>query len=62
MLKSLKSLLLFGTVLLCSFTVKSDDDGMLKTVVIDAGHGGKDPGTRGKISREKDIVLDWPPK
>ena len=30
----------------------------LKTVVIDAGHGGKDPGTVvGKI-REKDVVLD----
>lgn len=29
----------------------------LKTVVIDAGHGGKDPGAIGKNSREKDIVL-----
>jgi len=27
------------------------------TVVIDAGHGGKDPGTLGKLTREKDIVL-----
>ena len=27
------------------------------TVVIDAGHGGKDPGTLGKTSREKDVVL-----
>jgi N-acetylmuramoyl-L-alanine amidase len=26
-------------------------------VVIDPGHGGKDPGALGKISREKDIVL-----
>jgi N-acetylmuramoyl-L-alanine amidase len=26
-------------------------------VVIDAGHGGKDPGTLGKFTREKDIVL-----
>ncbi len=30
----------------------------LKTVVIDAGHGGKDPGSLGKFSKEKDIVLD----
>lgn len=28
-----------------------------KTVVIDAGHGGRDPGAVGKISKEKDIVL-----
>lgn len=30
----------------------------LKTVVIDAGHGGKDSGARGRKSKEKDIVLD----
>ena len=29
----------------------------LRTVVIDAGHGGKDPGAIGKISKEKDITL-----
>lgn len=29
----------------------------LKTVVIDAGHGGKDPGAHGKFSREKDVAL-----
>lgn len=28
-----------------------------KTVVIDAGHGGKDPGAIGKLVKEKDIVL-----
>jgi N-acetylmuramoyl-L-alanine amidase len=33
---------------------------ILKTVVIDPGHGGKDPGAIGKILRlrEKDVVLD----
>ncbi len=29
----------------------------VKKIVIDAGHGGKDPGTIGKISKEKDITL-----
>lgn len=29
----------------------------IKTVVIDAGHGGKDPGAVGKVSKEKDITL-----
>lgn len=29
----------------------------LRTVVIDAGHGGKDPGTVGKTLKEKDVVL-----
>lgn len=29
----------------------------IKTVVIDPGHGGKDPGTLGSHSQEKDVVL-----
>ncbi|PKP52982.1 MAG: N-acetylmuramoyl-L-alanine amidase [Bacteroidetes bacterium HGW-Bacteroidetes-1] len=30
----------------------------IRTVVIDAGHGGRDPGAVGKKSKEKDITLD----
>jgi N-acetylmuramoyl-L-alanine amidase len=29
----------------------------IKTIVIDAGHGGRDPGTHGKIAKEKTIAL-----
>ncbi|MBN1416422.1 MAG: N-acetylmuramoyl-L-alanine amidase [Bacteroidales bacterium] len=29
----------------------------IKTVIIDAGHGGKDPGSVGKIGTEKEVVL-----
>ncbi len=29
----------------------------VRTIIIDPGHGGKDPGAIGKISNEKDIVL-----
>ena len=29
----------------------------IKTIVIDAGHGGKDPGTHGELTNEKTVVL-----
>lgn len=36
----------------------SQNNPYIKTVVIDPGHGGKDPGTVGKYGCEKDLVLD----
>ena len=58
MFSTFKTLLVFSWIVLCSFTLKSDAEGGIKTIVIDAGHGGKDIGTRGRISREKDVVLE----
>jgi hypothetical protein len=37
--------------------VQAQKEGKIKTVVIDAGHGGKDPGAIGMKSKEKDITL-----
>ena len=58
MLSILKTLLIFSWIAFCSFTFKSDAEGGINVVVIDAGHGGKDIGTRGRISREKDVALE----
>src|SRR5690349_21131729 len=43
--------------LMLSGTVTAQSTKTLKTIVLDAGHGGKDPGARGKYSNEKDITL-----
>ncbi len=49
------------SVLIVSFIViqpiYAQKGSKIKTVVIDAGHGGKDPGAVGKYSKEKDIAL-----
>ncbi len=51
-------LLLLSASLLSANELFGQKSISLKTVVIDAGHGGRDPGAVGKISKEKDIVLD----
>ena len=46
---------IFGFILLCSFSPNNADKKWV--VVIDAGHGGRDPGSVGAISHEKNITL-----
>jgi len=50
------TLLLAITLLTSSSTLKKSEF-QVKTVVIDAGHGGKDPGTSGSYTKEKDVAL-----
>lgn len=52
-------LLGFGVLFLFNtLSSKGQESITFKTVVIDAGHGGRDPGAIGKTSKEKDIVLN----
>ena len=63
MTKKILSLLLFFTaaVALLSFTgkkpLRKDQRPVLGTIIIDAGHGGADPGAHGLYSNEADVAL-----
>jgi len=49
--------LLLQFLCLSGFVKAQDYKTSLETVVIDPGHGGKDPGAQGKKANEKDVVL-----
>ncbi len=60
MKKSLRYITLIVCILFISVIsnfVLAQTTGKFKKVVIDAGHGGKDPGAHGDYAKEKDIVL-----
>lgn len=54
---SLTALLIAITLLNSSSSYVSPKDSKVDVVVIDAGHGGHDSGTRGKLLKEKDLAL-----
>lgn len=58
----MKKILLFATlflgIFLTSYTTLSLKPNRVRRVIIDAGHGGKDPGTRGKKTIEKQLALE----
>ncbi|MFT7033596.1 MAG: N-acetylmuramoyl-L-alanine amidase [Cyclobacteriaceae bacterium] len=57
-MKNIMSLLVLSTALVfISFNNVGVRDYRVNKIVIDAGHGGRDPGTHGSFSNEKDIAL-----
>ena len=53
-----KKIVLFLVTLLC-YAVSADAADKTFTLVIDAGHGGKDAGAVGAFSKEKNLTLKY---
>jgi N-acetylmuramoyl-L-alanine amidase len=56
-LKILRFLLIISGFGFNNFLLSAQENTGIRTIVIDAGHGGRDPGTVGKKLKEKDVNL-----
>lgn len=56
-LKTILAIIICSTIFNCIDNQALAQNYKIKTIVVDAGHGGKDGSTRGLFSKEKDVAL-----